>query len=88
MEARMADYQVGDKVRVIQIPPYLYRDDPVDKETARFFERCLGQVFRVKDLDEHGQLELWATDEGRQAPDLAAHTDTIWIEPEYVEPVT
>ena len=83
----MADYQVGDKVRVMQVPPYLYRDDPVDKETAQFFECCLGQVFRVEDFDEYGQLELWVTDEGKQAPGrLSPHT--IWIEPEYVEPAT
>jgi hypothetical protein len=85
-EARMAGYQAGDRVRVIQVPPYLYRDDPVDRITAQFFERCLGQAFRVQDLDEHGQLELWATDAGTEAPDRMAHT--IWIEPEYVAPDT
>ncbi len=84
----MAGYQLGDRVRVMRVPPYLYRDDTVDQETARFFERCLGQVFRVEDFDENGQLELWATSEGKQAPDLTARTDTIWIEPEYVEPET
>jgi hypothetical protein len=79
----MADYQIGDRVRVTLVPPYLYRDDPVDRITAEFFERCLGGAFRVEGFDEHGQLELWATDAGGQAPNRLAHT--IWIEPEYVE---
>ena len=78
-------YQIGDSVRVIQVPPYLYSDNPVDKDTAQFFERCLDHVFHVKDFDQYGQLELWVTEEGEQAPDRLAHT--IWIEPEYVKPV-
>ncbi len=82
----LSDYQIGDEVRVMQVPPYLYRDDPVDNETASFFERCLGNVFRVEDFDRHGQLELWVTDEGAQAPNVHAHS--IFIEPEYVEPAT
>jgi hypothetical protein len=80
----LSDYQVGDKVRVMQVPPYLYRDDPVDNDTALFFERCVGNVFRVEDFDKHGQLELWVTEEGFQAPNILAHT--IFIEPEYVVP--
>lgn len=82
----MTDYQVGDKVRVIQVPPYLYADNVVDKETAAFFERCLGKVFRIEDFDEQGQLELWATDKGNQRRGFGLNSHTIWIEPEYVEP--
>jgi hypothetical protein len=82
----MAGCQIGDKVRVILVPPYLYTDNPVDKDTARFFERCLGKTFRVEDFDEYGQLELWVMEDGSQAPDSLAHT--IWIEPEYAEPTT
>ncbi len=82
----MAGYQVGDKVRVIRVPLYLNTDNPVDKDTARFFERCLGKTFQVEDFDEYGQLELWVTEDGSQAPDILAHT--IWVEPEYVERMT
>ena len=82
----MADYQAGCKVRVIQVPPYLYTDDPVAKETAAFFERCLGKVFRVEGFDENGQLELWATGRGNQRRRIGMNSHTIWIEPEYVEP--
>lgn len=82
----MANYQVGDKVRVMQVPPYLYTNNPTNTETAEFFERCLEKVFPVKDFDEYGQLELWATEKGnlREAPGRSFHV--IWIEPEYVEP--
>ena len=79
----MAYYQVGDVVRVTQVPPYLYTGNPVDQDTARMFELCLRHQFRVEAFDEYGQLELWVTDEGKQAADCLSHT--IWIEPEFVE---
>jgi|GEM_PF-6191928 len=66
MGADMAGYEVGDKVRLIQVPPYLYTDNPIDQETAEFIGRCVGKVFRVEDFDENGQLELWVTEKGNQ----------------------
>lgn len=30
----------------------LYTNNPVDKDTARFIERCLGKTFRVEDFDD------------------------------------
>lgn len=83
----MPEYKVGDEVRVVQVPPYLYRDDPVDKETADFFERCLGKVFQVEGFDDLGQLELWTTGKGNRRKSFRGlDTHTIWIEPEYVIP--
>lgn len=82
----MAEYQIGDKVRVIQVPPYLYRGGSIARETAEFFERCLGKVFRVEDFDQYGQLELWATDKGNRKKVLSGGVHQIWIEPEYVVP--
>ena len=88
-QQQVPTYQVGDKVRVITVPSSLYRDDPVDRETATFFELCLGKVFRVEGFDENGQLELWTTEKGnpRKAP-RGMNTHWIWIEPEYVERVS
>ena len=84
---KMPDYNVGDKVRVIQVPPYLYTDNPVDQETAKFFERCLGKVFRVEGFDENRQLELWTTEKGNPRKTFRGlDTHTIWIEPKSVEP--
>ena len=83
------DYQIGDQVRINTVPPYLYRDDPIDKETAEFFERCLGKVFSVEGFDENGQLELWATEKGnRRKAFRGLKTHTIWIEPEFVERIS
>ena len=80
-------YQIGDKVRVIQVPPYIYRDDPISQETAKFFELCLGKVFRVEGFDENGQRELWATEKGNCRKVMRSiNTHWVWIEPEYVTP--
>ena len=82
----MADYGVGDKVRVIRVPPYLYTANSVDQETAEFFGRCLGKVFCIEGFDPQGQLELWATERGNRRTVVSRNAHTIWIEPGYVEP--
>ncbi len=83
----MPDYNIGDKVRVVRVPPYLYRDDPIAQEDARFFERCLGKVFQVEGFDKNGQLELWTTGKGNRRKAMRGlDTHTIWIEPEFVAP--
>lgn len=81
------DYKIGDKVRVIRVPPYLYSEDPVNKETAEFFERCFGKVIRIEAFDENGQLELRVTEKGNPTRSFSVWHHSIWIEPEYVEPV-
>ena len=68
----MAKYQVGDKVRLMRVPPYLFTDDPLDQGTAEFIGRCVGKIFRVEDFDEHGQfsyryLDHYWTEAGRYA---------------------
>ena len=85
-EAGVANYRVGDKVRLMQVPPYLYTDNPIDQETAEFIGRCVGKIFRVEDFDEHGQLELWVTEKGNQRRVRDRHSHVIWTEPEFVEP--
>ena len=83
----MPTYQIGDKVRMTTVPPYLYTNNPIDQETAEFFERCLGKVFAVEGFDDNGQLELWTTEKGsRRKAFRGLGTHTIWIEPEYVKP--
>ena len=84
----MPTYQIGDKVRLITVPLYLYRDDPIDRETAAFFELCLGKVFPVRGFDDNGQLELWTTGKGNPRKAMRGlDTHTIWVEPESVERV-
>ncbi len=82
----MAPYAVGDKVRMIRVTPSLYRDDPICRETAAFFELCLGKVFRVEGFDEYGQLELWTTAKGNARKRYDKESHVIWVEPDDVEP--
>jgi hypothetical protein len=80
----MANYQVGERVRVVLVPPYLHEaTGDAAAETLRFFESCLGKEFQIRSFDAHGQIELWANDDGDPADSVMEHS--IWIEPEYGE---
>lgn len=83
----MSDYKIGNMVRLMQVSPYLYCNAPIANETAAFFEQCLGNVFRVEGFD-NGQLELWASAEGKHQQEFSTDMHVIWIEPEYVELVS
>jgi plasmid replication initiation protein len=67
-------FQIGDRVKVIAIPPDLH--DAARIGTLEVFQRALGRTFRVEGIGEHGHLEL-----------VVSRADTIWIEPEFVEAV-
>lgn len=84
-ETDVTGYKVGDKVRLMRVPPYLYTDNPVDQDTAEFIGRCVGKIFRVEDFDGYGQLELWVTEKGNQRRVRDRHSHVIWTEPEFVE---
>ena len=62
----------GDVVRVIAIPPNLH--DAADIGTPKVFESVLDKTYRVEGIGEYGHLEL-----------AVSRSDTIWIEPEFVE---
>ena len=74
--------QPGDRVRMTAIPPDVWY---TTEETRDVFRRCLGKLFIVRDIDEHGHLELWVKD-GRDRKRMVG-ADIIWVEPEYVEVV-
>ena len=65
----------GDMVRVIGVPANLH--DRAGIATPRVFDSALGKTFRVEGIGEYGHLEL-----------VVSRSDTIWIEPEFVEAVT
>lgn len=71
---------VGDRVRVLAIPSDVAR---APEETRVVFQRSLGNVFTVRDIDQHGHLELWVKD-GRDRKRIVG-ADIIFIEPAYVE---
>jgi len=65
----------GDFVRIVKIPPDL--NDSAGIDTPGVFARALGGTFRIKGIEEHGHLEIVVTE-----------SDTIYIEPEFVEAVS
>ena len=73
-------------MRVIRIPPGL--DDRADIGTPKVFAAALGKTFHVKEITEHGLLELHLRDSGREAKRLGDGVHIIWIEPEFVEKVS
>lgn len=74
--------QSGDRVRMTAIPPDIVR---MPQETRDVFRHCLGKVFTVREINQHGHLELWVKD-GRDRKRIVG-ADIIWVEPEYVEVV-
>jgi hypothetical protein len=80
----MGAVRIGDKVRLIGVPPDIHDDEEL--QTRRVFEKCLGQIFAVAGLEAVDGIpdHLVRLDVGHifgQAP----HLQTIWVEPEYLE---
>ncbi len=72
--------RVGDRVRVIVLPPWVVQLLP---ECQEVFQRCVGKVFTVLDLNELGHPELWVKNGRDQRRIVGA--DIIWVDPEYCE---
>jgi hypothetical protein len=77
-------YRVENMVRVVKIPPGLHDSAGID--TPGVFDRALGNVFRIEAMNERGHLELVVA--GRNPSQSTYQSDTLWIEPEFVEPVS
>ena len=71
--------KVGDRVRIIQVPPILPEDARL--RTRSLFELCVGRVFPIVEFNDVGWLEL----EVGEVLGKPACMDSIWIEPEFVE---
>jgi hypothetical protein len=76
--------KVGDRVRIISIPPDT-RDD-AKLQTRALFERCLGKVFTIAGLEQVEGLpyEMLRLDVGHVVG-KEPYMETVWIEPQYVE---
>ena len=72
--------EVGDLVKLLGFPPWAAR---LPAESQEVFRRCVGKTFRVRDIDEHGHLELW-TLQGEDTPQIAS-ADVILVDQEDVE---
>lgn len=72
--------KIGDTVRIIGIPKNLPDDD---LGTRTLFERCLNRAFPIAGFNEYGMIELQVG----AAVGEPSWKQTIWIEPEFLEPV-
>ena len=76
-------FEVGDLVRVVKLPADLH--DAAGIGTPEVFASALGKTFRVEGFGEYGHLELVVR--RRTTDSDSFDSDTIWIEPEFVEAV-
>jgi hypothetical protein len=70
--------KIGDKVRVVRVPPVLPPGNELN--TRSLFEACVGRVFPVFAFNGD-LLELEVGEVLGKSPCM----DSIWIEPEFVE---
>lgn len=76
--------RVGDKVRLVRIPPDVH--DNKNLPTRTLFEKCLGETFTIAGLEtvEGLPFDLVQLDVGH-INGKAPYLETIWVEPEYLE---
>jgi hypothetical protein len=75
---------IGDKVKLIRIPPDLHDDEKL--QTRALFEKCLGETFAVAGLESVEGLpyQLVQLEVGHMRG-RAPYLETIWVEPEYLQ---
>ncbi len=69
--------KIGDKVRILSIPPDLPEGEI---RTKSLFEECSGRTFPIVGFQGH-LMELEVGEVRGEAPSM----HSIWIEPEHVE---
>jgi hypothetical protein len=76
--------KIGDRVRIIGIPPDLPSDD--EFKTPDVLRRCLGRVFAVADIRQVEGLchPMIGLDIG-EVLEKQSCEETIYVEPEYLE---
>jgi hypothetical protein len=90
----MLGLEIGDRVRIIDIPPDLKdpKYDSKDAErremrTSELFRFCVGRKFAVQDFGRYGFVELDVS-ANREVRSGFGRFHTIWIEPEFLEKVS
>ena len=67
-------FRVGDKVKVIGMPPITFPPGVKDElGTKKLFKSMVAKVYTVRGFDEIGNVEL-----------RPKRLDTVWIEPEFL----
>ena len=76
--------KIGDKVRLIGMPPDIRDDQKL--QTRQLFEKCIGQTFAIAGLETVDGLPyaMVRLDVG-QVLGKAPYLETIWIEPECLQ---
>jgi hypothetical protein len=70
--------RIGDKVRLIVLPPDLPVGD-ADLPTKAVFNKCLGHDFAIAGFNDFGLAELLVESV------TGSVGETIWVEPEFLE---
>jgi len=69
---------IGDRVRLISLPPDLPVGD-ANLPTKATFEKCVGREFVIAEFNEAGMAEL-----GIESV-TGSVGETIWVEPRFLE---
>jgi hypothetical protein len=83
-KTKKPQFKAGDFVRLVKIPSDL--TDSAGIDTPGAFARALNGTFRVEGIDKNGYLELVVAE--RWPTPTTYESDTIYIEPEFVEPIS
>ena len=71
----------GDLIRVIRVPEGVRDSD--EFKTRSTLEHCIGRVFPIMGFNEYGMIQI---DVG-EIVGKPSYMESIWIEPECMEPV-
>ena len=76
--------KVGDRVKVIGVPPDAHND--LGLETRTLLEKCVGKTFTIVGLEAvEGLPYHLAQLEVGQILGRAPYLESIWLEPEYLQ---
>ena len=78
----MTPFKVGDRVKLVNIPPEVERDRSRFPETFALFQLALGRVFEIRGFGEYGHAELWLHADGTPAD--TGKADSIFVESEHL----
>ncbi len=75
-------FKVGDRVRVMRVPPEVERDGRRFPDTFAIFQIAVGHVFHIRGFSKCGRAEIWLDQDGSE--DETGGADTIWVEPRHL----
>ena len=67
-------FQVGDKVKLVGMPPLTFAPGVKDElGTKKLFKSMLGKVYTIQGFDRYGNVELHPK-----------RLNSVWVEPEFL----